>query len=48
MDRGKRPVNYDEEEEDDPIQIQGSGEMTGNIMAWCLLVKLWTDRPYSM
>lgn len=46
MDRGKKPLMYDEDEED-PIQIcetdMGRDETTNLI----LIGKLWTERPYN-
>lgn len=46
MDRGKRPVVFDEDDEE-PIRIDGSHEVTDTTVSMCLLGKLWTDRPYN-
>lgn len=47
MDKGKRPVCYDEEDED-PVQIDGEGKIDDGTVSLCLLGKLWTDRPYNV
>lgn len=46
MDRGKKTINFDEED-DKPIQIKGYGEVIDETVALCLLGKLWTEKPYN-
>lgn len=46
MDKGKKQIVYDEEEEE-PVQIDGGNEVIDDAISLCLLGKLWTDRPYN-
>lgn len=47
MDKGKRPILYDEEDEE-PIQISEVSVASANTISLCLLGKLRTERPYNM
>lgn len=48
MDRGKRIVVEDDEDEE-PIQIGGTNtEPNDKTVAMCLIGKLWTDRSYNI
>lgn len=47
MNRGKRSVLYEEEEEE-PIQIADETSPNDDTVGLCLLGKLWTARPYNM
>lgn len=47
MERGKAQIRYEEEEEE-PLHIEGEGSVTDSTAAMCLLGKLWTVRPFNM
>lgn len=46
MERGKRVV-WEDEEDDEPVQIGGSNDHTDGSAAMCLIGKLWTERSYN-
>lgn len=47
MDKGKRKILFDEDEEE-PIQVSEVAEASTSTVALCLLGKLRTDRPYNL
>lgn len=47
MDKGKRQVEYEEEQEEDPIHIEETQGDLDDTVKLCLLGKLYTDRPYN-